>query len=98
MGGANLALRVIGAGPMRARWEELSSHCGSVRILLSEGSSLEGAAAMIIGGFLLAGLGVGMALGNPGAGALIGLGLGLVFNYLFQEGWISKRKGSDSKD
>lgn len=53
---------------------------------------------MIIGGFLLAGLGVGLALDNPGSGVLIGLGVGLVLHYLFEKGWISRSRNNGSSD
>lgn len=45
---------------------------------------------MIIVGFLLASLGIGLALGYPGPALLVGLGLGLVIHYLIENGWIQK--------
>lgn len=45
---------------------------------------------MIIVGFLLASLGIGLALGYPGPALLVGLGLGLVIHYLIKNGWIQK--------
>lgn len=47
---------------------------------------------MIIGGLLLLGVGIGMAAGDAGAGALIGLGAGLVLQYLVDKGMIGNKK------
>lgn len=58
----------------------------------------KGATEVIIVGFLLAALGVGLALGHPGPGALVGLGLGLVFHYLIENGWIAKPKNNRAED
>ncbi|TCP66101.1 hypothetical protein [Baia soyae] len=39
---------------------------------------------MLLPGFTLLGLGVGMALGNTGAGVLIGIGVGFITSALFK--------------
>lgn len=40
---------------------------------------------MLIGGCLIFGVGIGMALGDTGAGAVIGLGIGLILQHLVSE-------------
>ncbi|WP_177239802.1 hypothetical protein [Thermoactinomyces sp. DSM 45891] len=39
---------------------------------------------MLLPGFILLGLGIGMALGNTGAGVLIGVGVGFISSAIIQ--------------
>lgn len=50
---------------------------------------------MVIGGCLILGLGLGLLFGTPGAGTLIGLGVGLLLSALLGQrdpwGWMGNR-------
>lgn len=48
---------------------------------------------MLIAGCLFIGVGIGMWLGDAGPGALIGLGAGLVLQFLFSEDGPFKKRG-----
>jgi|GEM_PF-5287847 len=53
---------------------------------------------MIIGGCLFIGIGIGMWLGDVGPGALIGLGAGLILQYLVGDVGARGKKKNTSGD
>lgn len=50
---------------------------------------------MLVAGSLLLGVGIGMFVDNTGAGALVGLGAGLILEYVAARGFFKYRRRGD---
>lgn len=53
---------------------------------------------VIVGGCMFIGIGIGMLLGDVAPGALIGLGAGLILNYIWGEGKPGPKKKDNGND